>query len=83
MELELTLTHAEFQGLKKLRKAPIDYRNARFIVEEVFVRQIVEESDAPEIRVGVVLRVDDTVTEVEQSFREELRAVHGWRWGGA
>ena len=38
VDLELALTHDEFQGLKRLRKAPVDFREAPFIVEEVFVR---------------------------------------------
>jgi hypothetical protein len=74
VDLELALTHDEFQGLKRLRKAPVDFREAPFIVEEVFVRQIVEKVPSPEIRVGVVLRVDESVDDVEAAFRRELLA---------
>jgi len=74
VDLEMALTHDEFQGLKRLRKGPVDFQGARFIVEEVFVRQIIEKLPSPEIQVGVVLRVDETIDDVEAEFRSELLA---------
>jgi len=74
VDLELALTHDEFQGLKRLRKGPVDLREAPFIVDEVFVRQIVEKLPSPEILVGVMLRVDETIDEVELALRSELLA---------
>jgi hypothetical protein len=80
VDLELTLTNDEFQGLKKLRKASVDYRTARLVVEDVFVRQIVEKLPDPEIEVAVVMHADESISDVESEFREALRAARGWRW---
>jgi hypothetical protein len=70
--LELNLTDAEFQALKRMKKRPVDYRNARLVLEEVSVREIIDQLDMSVVAVNLRLRVDDTVEDAEAFFRAEL-----------
>jgi hypothetical protein len=72
--LELNLNDAEFQALKRLKKRPVDYRNARLVLEEVSVREIIDQLDLSVVAVNLRLRVDDTVEDVEAFVRAELEA---------
>jgi hypothetical protein len=72
--LELILHDAEFQALKRMRKQPVDYRNARLIVEEVFVREIIDQLGMAGVSISLRLRVDEEVEDAEAFLRAELDA---------
>ncbi len=70
--LDLILNEAEFQSLKRLRRAPVDYREAPVIVEGVSVRGTVDLPGMAGVAVSLLLRVDEAAGDVEAAFRAAL-----------
>jgi len=70
--LELSLDDREFQALKRIRRLPVDYRDAPLIFEEVVVREIVDRLGRTEVVVNLRVRVDETLDDVELVVRRTL-----------